>query len=114
MDIVKEIQNRNLHEYALCGAYLSRKQINSRLRALEGRHFIYFLVHNKEIIYIGKSHNLYLRLLQHRTYKKFDYVYVLEFESCDVCKMEKIIIQTFTPKYNNMWANQRRYQTELF
>lgn len=64
---------------------------------------IYFLVHNDEIVYVGQSGNLVLRIGSHITSKKFDRVFYIELEMSDFKFMSEIecaFIRHLKPKLN--------------
>ena len=61
---------------------------------------VYFLFDNKQLVYIGESNNVYMRIGQHIKdgKKKFD---SFEIYPCnDRKKLEGFLIRAFTPKYN--------------
>lgn len=59
---------------------------------------IYFLFLNMELVYIGKSANIYTRLGGH--HKDFDRVAVIEVAEKDLGAVEYALIGTFKPKHN--------------
>jgi hypothetical protein len=60
--------------------------------------FIYFLVDNKNIVYIGRSKN-YQRLYDHLE-KDYDSVYFILFDNEQYIDGESLLLKKFKPKYN--------------
>jgi predicted GIY-YIG superfamily endonuclease len=64
---------------------------------------IYFLVKDKEIVYIGKSCNLLSRINNHCKNKEFDKIFYRPLENykgIELTKLEKALIRAVRPKYN--------------
>ncbi len=66
------------------------------------RSCVYFLFDGDELVYIGKTTNLYYRIGQHVAdgYKKFDRFEV--FETDDQDRLEEFLIRLLKPKYNKV------------
>lgn len=60
---------------------------------------VYFLIDNKEIVYVGQTHNLYKRIMQH-TDKKYNDLYWFPTEKTDLKTVEDYFIIAMKPKYN--------------
>ena len=77
---------------------------------------VYFLFDNKQLVYIGESNNVYMRIGQHIKdgKKKFD---SFEIYPCnDRKKLEGFLIRALSPKYNvsdGMWYDTA-YQDDIF
>ncbi|GAH11005.1 unnamed protein product [marine sediment metagenome] len=69
---------------------------------------IYFLFdYNNKLIYIGKSINIHNRIRRHEI-KSINYYSIIEFQECDLEKMEKYYIDKYNPKYNKHHKNKFR------
>lgn len=64
---------------------------------------VYFLIHNKTIVYVGKATNLDGRLFSHKKDKLFDSYSYISVPSEEAIKVEKFYIDKFRPFYNDMW-----------
>lgn len=63
--------------------------------------FVYRLIHNNEIIYIGKSTQINVRLTYHLRDKDFDTVEVIQFDNeVDMCISEIYFINKYKPRLN--------------
>lgn len=70
---------------------------------------IYFLVNKDEVIYVGKSINIVIRILSHyRSPKIFTSIKYLECNEKDLDKLETHYIVALKPKYNNTHFLQMR------
>jgi excinuclease UvrABC nuclease subunit len=65
---------------------------------------IYFLIKDKEIVYIGQSGDVHARLSQHK-FKDFDSVSVITCNADKLDKIESIYIMTYRPKLNGLLSN---------
>ena len=61
--------------------------------------YVYFLVENNIIVYIGASSNRF-RIGKHKKSKNFDEVYYLQCENYYHWKIETLLIKNFKTKYN--------------
>jgi hypothetical protein len=61
---------------------------------------IYFLYDNNELVYIGKSTNIHIRINTHRKNKQFDSYSILKCCEDDLKIYERILINKYLPKYN--------------
>ena len=62
---------------------------------------IYFLLYEKEIVYIGMTKKgFFQRVDEHRKTKVFDEVRALQVEECFLRVFEEVLIYIFKPKYN--------------
>lgn len=80
-----------------------------KLKEKQGIPFVYFLIHENDIVYIGVSESVYNRFLQHKCNKYyepqkiFDSALLLQYKNLAVDKaMEKIFISKIKTKYNIM------------
>lgn len=63
---------------------------------------VYFLIDDEEIVYIGHTTNLGLRLAFHKAEKKFDKVATIIDRGVDMGELEGAYILKFAPKYNGL------------
>lgn len=63
-------------------------------------YFIYFLLHNNKIVYIGQSGDIHGRVISHRRNKVFDSIRSIECHIKNLNFYEKRWIDKFKPKYN--------------
>ena len=76
----------------------TRSVADLKLKKVNGRIFNYILEFNKEIVYIGYSSNLYLRLVQHKGTKYFETITLIEFSNKQTARlMEKTLIKKYRP-----------------
>ena len=61
--------------------------------------YVYFLLKNNEIVYIGASSN-HNRVGQHQRTKDYDCFYYLPCENYNHWHIETLLIRNFKPKYN--------------
>ena len=61
----------------LC-AVISWSEITQKLNKVAGRYFVYLLIKDDEVIYVGRSFNLSSRLSWHKYRKDFDTIYLVE------------------------------------
>lgn len=67
---------------------------------------IYFLLKNKEVVYVGRTENKWPgRILAHlkENKKDFDEVYSINVEKKNIDKIEKYYIKKYKPKYNKTY-----------
>jgi len=84
---------------------------------------VYFLVDNKEVVYVGQAINLYRRIMEHKD-KIFDDVYYFETDNTELNVVEEYFIIAMNPKYNKtlkvkiktnermIWLEERRKLTK--
>lgn len=90
--------------------YLSWDDITKPLEKVKGRHFVYCLMQKEEVVYVGRTSNLYSRLSYHKYRKKFDEIYLTEFANyVQCCIAESDAIMEYQPIYNINMCNHRRY-----
>ena len=70
----------NSHPFAVCG--------------------VYFLIKDDEIVYVGKSRNVYKRITTHTMLFDFDRVTILEMDDIHCRDAEAIYIQDIRPRLN--------------
>lgn len=73
------------------------------------QYFIYFLVDNEEVVYVGQTKNGITRPFEHCKNKKFDAVYLLPVAEKDLDQLEGIYILKYAPKYNGKINNTHCY-----
>lgn len=95
----------------------TKKEILSIKREFKEDYIIYALINNNEIVYIGQSKNIFLRLNDHRASNKvFDSWCVVEnlgtyTTSKEVNRLEEKYIRKFLPKYNKI--HNPKYQKKV-
>lgn len=95
------------HNCKECCSSSAKKQREKDLEYTHGFYFIYFIYnHNNELIYIGKTNDLYNRILQHHKNKKINkdnikYIDIEILESlCDASVREIYYINKYKPTLN--------------
>lgn len=64
---------------------------------------IYFLMHGRTVVYVGRSSALDARLQAHRnSEKEFDAVRFMDASHCDAARLERALIRFFRPAYNGL------------
>ena len=97
--------NSHFGKPVLC-AVISWAEIIKKLYKVKGRYFVYLLANDDEVVYVGRSLNLYCRLSWHKYRKNFDKVYLAEYETySECCQAEKKIIKYYSPVENRMWVD---------
>jgi negative regulator of genetic competence, sporulation and motility len=82
-------------------AYIERNEISSPLNKARGRYFVYILLKNEVVVYVGRTKNLLSRLQNHKYIKDFDRVFLMEYPDKDqLYKYEKVCISYYMPEYN--------------
>jgi excinuclease UvrABC nuclease subunit len=95
----------------------TKKEILSSKREFKEDYIIYALINNNEIVYIGQSKNIVVRLSSHRTSNKvFDSWCIVEnlgtyTTSKEVNRLEEKYIRKFLPKYNKI--HNTEYQKKV-
>ena len=74
---------------------------------------VYFLIEGREIMYIGQSVNLVLRIGKHVTDKVFSLISILEVSHNDLTITEDMNIYCHSPKYNKNMFNNEQYFREI-
>jgi len=88
----------------LC-AVISRTEITQKLNKVSGRYFVYLLVKDDIVIYVGRSFNLSCRLQWHKYKKDFNQVYLIEYKTYhESCQNEKKITKYYSPSQNKLWV----------
>jgi len=86
-------------------ATISWSEITNSLKKLKGRHFVYLLLKGSEVIYVGRSSNLYNRLVWHKYRKDFINIHLAEFKTHLDCRhAEKKIVKYYLPEKNIVWV----------
>jgi len=102
--IEKEMMSSGYLEKSLKRAVIEITEVNIQLMQVSGRYFIYLLCNKDEIIYAGRTMNLYARLISHKMYKKFTDVIIIEYSSDNILFMEKQIVKLIKPTLNKCWV----------
>lgn len=80
---------------------INSKKYNEESKNRVKGNFVYRLIHNNEIIYIGKSTQINVRLTHHLRDKDFDTVEVIQFDNeVDMCISEIYFINKYRPRLN--------------
>lgn len=61
---------------------------------------IYFLIDKDLVVYVGQSHNIKHRMIQHNKEKVFDNIYYFECPESELNELEAKYIGEFNPSYN--------------
>lgn|SRR5690554_3971021 len=107
----KEVNTENIDNHpafanAMLCAVISRSEITQKLNKVKGRYFVYLLLKDDEVIYVGRSFNLFCRLSWHKYRKDFKDVYLAEYETyAECCQAEKQITKYYSPVENKLWVN---------
>ena len=84
---------------------ISWSEITQKLNKVKGRYFVYLLLNNDKVIYVGRSFNLFCRLGWHKYRKDFKYIYLAEYETyAECCQAEKRITKYYYPTENKLWV----------
>lgn len=77
------------------------------LQSVRGINGVYFLYEDNEIVYIGRSGNIYTRLLEHivEDKKKFSNFKAIKIAETGSEILEVFLISKLKPKYNNLVVN---------
>jgi predicted GIY-YIG superfamily endonuclease len=100
---MQEVKLKNISndKNVLLCAVMDKNEITIRLNKIKGYYYNYILGFKNEIIYIGYSSNIYMRLLQHKYYKKFDKIILMEMTNKKSARlMERTLIKQYKPKDN--------------
>ena len=90
--------------------YITWNDITKPLEKVKGRHFVYCLMKQGEVIYVGRTCNLYTRLSQHKYRFLFDEIYLTEYNNyVDCCIAEQEGIMEYQPIHNINMVNRRRH-----
>lgn len=65
--------------------------------------FIYFLIKNKEVVYVGQTKNGIFRPLSHYKNKDFDTIHIMYCEEKELDILEDKYIAKYNPKYNKTY-----------
>jgi len=86
---------------------LERNQITLDLMKVTGRHFVYVLEKNQKVVYVGRSSNLYSRLVSHKSKKDFDVILIYEYTDKGQCRdCEYFGIKYYKPALNKIWVTK--------
>lgn len=82
-------------------SYHRLDSFNVKWNQYKGRFFVYFLIHEDKIIYIGHSQSLYERILCHKQRFEFDRFNLIEYNTYDESlSEERFWIKYHQPIYN--------------
>ena len=71
--------------------------------------FVYFLVKNNEVIYVGQTKNGIMRPYQHKYDKDFDTIYIKYCDKDNLDYLEDFYIKKYNPIYNKVLNTQLNY-----
>jgi len=70
---------------------------------------IYFLIHEKKVIYVGQSTNIMKRLYEHKIRKSFKRIFtsyfIVECDSSELTRLEYAYIKKISPSLNIQGGN---------
>lgn len=98
---------------------IGKKEI-SESQKLYGRFYVYFLLKDREVIYVGYTKSIYNRFLQHNANsyecrKDYDSAILFEYKTLDEAKFyEKQYISLYKPKMNKNLHNKIAKGMEKF
>lgn len=96
-----ELKNISNNDNVIMSAIINKNEITSKLNKVNGYPFNYILALENNIVYIGYSSKLYMRLQQHKGTKNFDNIIIIEMkDKISARLMEKNLIKKYKPKYN--------------
>jgi predicted GIY-YIG superfamily endonuclease len=96
-----ELENISNNDNVVVSAIINKNEITSKLNKVNGYPFNYILVLENNIVYIGYSSKLCMRLQQHKYTKYFDKIIIIEMTDKNSARlMEKNLIKKYKPKYN--------------
>lgn len=95
-----------------------RGSVNDELRDLRGKHFVYFLIKGKRIVYIGSTSDIQRRISQHKSAiwlkKWFTHFRTIQCNSQpSMIKYEKRWISKLKPLHNGGGKNKRPSGSDL-
>lgn len=76
--------------------------------------YLYFLIRNHKIVYIGQTHSIRLRLHTHNCYINYDSVRWIKCREKKLYDYEKRWIKKFQPEYNTMFTKKWGRNGKLF
>ena len=76
------------------------EQFNQSFNKYKGKHFVYVLENDMEIIYIGHTKNIYTRIVDHRMTYNFTNFWLFEYDEKLVLQKEREWIKSFQPAFN--------------
>ena len=96
-----KLENISNNDNVILCAIMDKIEISDKLKKVNGYPFNYILALKKEIIYIGYSSSIHMRLQHHKYTKHFDKIILIEMkDKKSALLMEKNLIKTYEPKYN--------------
>lgn len=101
-----ELKNISDNTNVLECSLMYRSEITTKLNKVNGYPFNYILGLKNEIIYIGYSSKLKMRLSQHKYTKDFDRIILIELSNKkDARSLERDLIKQYKPKYNYQYLH---------
>lgn len=97
--------NNSFNKTAINSFILTKNCLGVDLNNLNGKFFNYVLCLDNDIVYIGYSANIYLRLVCHKQYiRNFNKILLIEFDNKKLAmNNEKELIKYFIPKLNRQY-----------
>lgn len=95
--MIKEEQEKSLTEI-----------LKGKTKNIQNLSGVYFLIYEKEVVYVGSSQSAISRIDHHRKGNKiiFDYHYIISCNKKNLAPLENHYIFKFCPKYNKMLSNK--------
>ncbi len=101
-----ELDNISNNPNVLLCAVMDINEITNKLNQVNGCSFNYILCLENEIVYIGYSSRLCMRLHQHKYDKDFDKVILIELTDKKAARLlEKNLIKQYKPKLNYQYLH---------
>ncbi len=76
-------------------------------------HCVYFLCYKGEVVYIGRSENVFRRIQGHLGDKQFDDVFYVNVKPDQLSVVETSLIAELSPKYNKKSKTANQYKTTI-
>lgn len=102
-DICDQIEENKIFRHCATQDIIPASKLSSKLRQMFGKGFIYLLCDGSNVIYVGKTKNIYNRLFDHKYTKKFTDVILLGF-NLYLKDAEFMYIRQFMPTQNIHWV----------
>lgn len=67
---------------------------------VESSYFVYLLIQDEDVVYVGQTNDIYTRLKEHARHKKFNRVVFLQVPKDCLNMVEEHYINAFKPIYN--------------
>jgi hypothetical protein len=85
---------------------MTKTDINVSLMQDQNKFYVYILVLNGQFVYIGRTSNLYSRMITHKNKKDFTDILLLEYNTYkETYKVETTLIKIYKPIHNIKCVN---------